>query len=141
MKTIHRRLLELLDHEEEDNAPMTAKDLCSLEREAYIFCALVGGNTGKSVLISAVKEFGNPESAVYHLKNSEKHFADLLQLLKIVVRGVAFIGNSGDSAVLEYAKNQLNRFAEFSDSIHENDLIIQIRELLKDGIVKTAARP
>jgi hypothetical protein len=36
MKTIHRRLMELLDCED-DSAPMTAKDLCSLEREAYIF--------------------------------------------------------------------------------------------------------
>jgi hypothetical protein len=140
MKTIHRRLMELLDRED-DSAPMTAKDLCSLEREAYIFYALVGGNTGRSVLMSAVKEFGNPDSTIYHLKNSRKHLADLLHLLKIVVHGLAFIGTSEDTVQLEYVKNQLNRFSELVSSIHEHDLILQIRDQVNKACLKMAAGP
>jgi hypothetical protein len=91
--------------------------------------------------MSAVKEFGNAESSIYHLKNSRKHLADLLHLLKIVVHGLAFIGTSEDTVQLEYVKSQLNRFSELVSSIHEHDLILQIRDQVNQACLKMAAGP
>jgi uncharacterized protein YukE len=140
MKTIHRRLAELLDREE-GRALMTAKDLCSLEREAYIFYALVGGNTGQSILMSALKEFGNSQSAIYHLKHSRKHLADLLHLLKIVIRGLLFVGVPEGRLPLESVKSQLSHFSEQVSSIHEHDQILQIRDLVSAAHLKSSAGP
>jgi hypothetical protein len=128
VRTIHRRLLESLDDDEADKHVMGTQDLVFLEREVYIFFALVGGNTGRSLMMSALKEYGHPKSDIYQLKGSQKHMTDLLQLLKIVVRGIGRIGESDQTAVLDQVKAQLQVFLQMTESMHCEDLIHQIQE-------------
>ena len=132
IRTIHRRLLETLDADEEQNHLIGVQDLLALEREAYIFLALVGGSTSRSVLLSALKEYGQPQSDIYQLQGSAAHMADLLQLLKIVVRGIGRIGDNDQSIVLDQVRGHLQVFLEMIKSLHGEDLIHQIQEYLDE---------
>lgn len=140
IRTIHRRLLEALNDDEAEKNVMGTQDLLALEREVYIFFALVGGNTGRSLMMSALKEYGHPQSDIYQLKVSQAHMADLLQLLKIVVRGIGRIGDSDQSVVLDQVKGQLQVFLQMIKSLHGEDLIHQIQEHLDESIRKIAER-
>jgi predicted hydrocarbon binding protein len=128
IRTIHHRLLEALDAEEEQKHLIGVQDLMALEREAYIFLALVGGTTSKSVLLSALKDYGHPDSDLYQLNQSPKHMADLLQLLKIVIRGVGRVGNSTEAVLIDHITGRLEVFSQLTTALHEKDLINQIKE-------------
>jgi hypothetical protein len=126
--TIHRRMLEALDSGKNQKDLMNVQELLALEREGYIFMALVGGNTSRSILLSALKEYGHPESDLYQLSKSQEHMADLLQLLKVVIRGVGLVGGSSEIAFLERIKGRLDVFLQLTHSLHESDLISQLKE-------------
>ncbi|KPJ76572.1 MAG: hypothetical protein AMJ54_11190 [Deltaproteobacteria bacterium SG8_13] len=140
MRTIHLRLIDLLEYEGQDTPKMTAKDLFALEREAYLFFSQCGGSTGWSVLMSALKEYGHPESDVYNRKASKQHLADLLQLLKIVVRGIGAVGGEDERVLIESVINRLPAFSTLTSSMHQEDLIIQIREIADEAIHRMSAR-
>jgi hypothetical protein len=126
--TIHRRMLETLDSNENKKGLMDVQELLALERESYIFMALVGGNTSRSILLSALKEYGHPESDLYQLSKSQQHMADILQLLKVVIRGVGLVGDSNEIAFIEGIKSRLEVFSQLTNSLHESDLINQLKE-------------
>jgi len=84
--------------------------MLNLERELYIFLALVNCETGKSVLRSAIHEYGDPSAAIYHLKESERHLPALLQNLRIVLRGLGVTGGTGDFNALEAVKEREETF-------------------------------
>jgi hypothetical protein len=114
IRTIHHRLLQNLDAEGEETRSLGIRELLVLEREAYIFFALVGGNTGRSVLMSALKEYGNPDSEIYQLISSN------------------------ESDILSHIKTRLNVFSQMAVSIHEKDIIQQIQVHIEDTISKSA---
>ncbi len=126
IRTIHRRLLETLDADEEQNHLIGVQDLLALEREAYIFLALVGGSTSRSVLLSALKEYGHPDSELYQLSKSPKHLADLLQLLKVVIRSVGRVGDSTEAVQIDHIIGRIDEISQLTNSLHEKDLIHQI---------------
>jgi hypothetical protein len=128
IRTIHRRLLETLDADEEQNHLIGVQDLLALEREAYIFLALVGGTTSRSVLLSALKEYGHPDSDLYQLSNSPQHMADLLQLLKVAIRCVGRVADSNEAVFIDHIIGRLEVFSQLTNSLHEKDLINQIKE-------------
>jgi len=134
IRSIHRRVLALLDSEEEAGAMLGAEDVLALEREVYIFFALIGGNTGKSVLISALKEYGFPESEIYQLRNAQDYMADLLHMLKVVVRGLRRQGKSQDLALLNEVKSRLAVFAELTRSMAKADVLNQIRDHIHQAV-------
>ncbi len=140
MRTIHIRLIDLLDYDGQDTPKMTAKDLFALEREAYLFFSQCGGSTGWSVLMSALKEYGNPASDIYNLKVSRQHLADLLQLLKIVIRGIGAAGKGEERALIESVANRLGDFSSLTSSMHQEDLIIQIREVADQAVQRLDSR-
>ena len=127
IRTIHRRLLEALDADEDQKQLLGVHDLLALEREAYIFLALVGGNTSRSVLLSALKEYGHPDSDLYQLRQSQINMADLLQLVKVVMRGVGLVGDSNEVTYLDQVIGHLEVFAQLTHSLHETDLINQLK--------------
>jgi len=139
--TIHRRLLEILNSEEDQKGLMDVQELLALERESFIFMALVGGNTSRSILLSALKEYGHPESDLYQLSKSQAHMADILQLLKVVIRGVGLVGDSNEIALIKGIRGRLEVFSQLTHSLHEADLINQLREsadsAVKQLMVKT----
>ena len=102
--------------------------------------ALVGGNTSRSILQSALKEYGHPESDLYQLSKSQHHMADILQLLKVVIRGVGLVGDSNESAFIKAIKNRLEVFAQLAHSLHESDLINQLKESTDSAIKQLTAK-
>jgi hypothetical protein len=105
--------------------------LIAQEREAYIFLSLVGGNTARSVILSAVKEFGNMESEIYKLRKSQTHLADLLQLLKVAVRGLGRIGKSEDIYLLDHLKATAAELMGLGKAVYHEELIHQILEWIE----------
>ncbi len=134
--TIHRRLLGALNSEEDQKGLMDARELLALEREGYIFLAQVGGNTSRSILLSALKEYGQPESDLYQLTKSQGHMTDILQLLKVVIRGVGLVGGSSEIALVAGIKGRLDNFSQLTGSLHESDLINQLQESVDSAVVQ-----
>ncbi len=123
VRTMHRRTMEGLDASTEEMGPMDVEYLIAQEREAYIFLAMVGGSVARSVLLSAVKEYGKGASEIYHLKNSKENMVDLLQLLAVVIRGFGRIGASEDLYLLDQLRRGMKDIAELARSIEREDLI------------------
>lgn len=61
-KTIHNKMMEALCLGETAEKHIPASVLLNLERERYIFLSMVACDTGKSILRSAVNEYGDPQS-------------------------------------------------------------------------------
>jgi hypothetical protein len=140
IKTMHRRVMAALDPEDKSQGPMNAQYLLAQEREAYIFFSLVGGKTARSVIRSAVKEYGNSESEIYQLKKSKPHMADLLQLLKVAIRGLGRIGESSDLSLLDDVQNRIKMFMGRTGSLSQEELINQIIEWIEVSKQKIAQK-
>lgn len=101
VQTIHSKLAEALTlgktHEKQIPAPV----VLNLERELYIFLSMVQCETGKAILRSAVHEYGDPKSAVYHHKQSGDLISGILQNLRVALRGVGTVGGMRDIGILE----------------------------------------
>ena len=54
--------------------------------------------------------------------------ADLLQLLKIVIRGVGRVGDSTEAVLIDHITGRLEVFSQLTTALHEKDLINQIKE-------------
>lgn len=103
IRAIHRKSKEMLDGRDRET-PIPIRYLLSLERECYIFLALVGGPLGHRVLYGAVKEYGNPQAEIYHLKRSGQALKGLLQLLRVTVRGLARFGEGTDILLMRQVR-------------------------------------
>jgi hypothetical protein len=101
IKTIHVFLKQTLDPVGLDSHPMPLRFLLALEREVYIFLSLVDGSVARSVIISALNEYGVPESEIYRLEKSRANMLSLLQLLKVVVRARGRLRKVKDIVILD----------------------------------------
>jgi hypothetical protein len=110
VKTIHTNLSQALCLGETAEKRIPASVLLNLERELYIFLSMVPCDTGKAILRSAVNEYGDPGSEIYHLKESDKFMGGLLQNLRVALRGVGSVGASQDLARLEAVKTHNEDF-------------------------------
>ena len=70
----------------------------------------------------------------------QHHMADILQLLKVVIRGVGLVGDSNESAFIEGVKNRLEIFAHLTHSLHESDLVNQLKESTDSAIKQLMAK-
>jgi hypothetical protein len=113
-RTIHRKLNEFLVRPPGEGAPLSLRDIFLLEREAYIFLSVVGGNTARALIRSAARAFGEPKGGIYHFRESERFLPSLLQLLKIVSRGLGRVGETKDSSLLEEIKEREQEFLEIA---------------------------
>ena len=111
VNTIHAKLSQALCLGETTEKHIPASVLLNLERELYIFLSLVPCDTGKTILRSAVNEYGDPGAEIYHFKESDKFMGALLQNLRVVLRGLGSVGASQDLARLEAVKthNEIGR--------------------------------
>ena len=73
----------------------------SLEREAYIFFSLSGGTSSHSIVLSAVKEYGDPDSVIYNGKQSKNYIGALLKNLRIAIRGLGRVGGLENLSALD----------------------------------------
>jgi hypothetical protein len=106
VRTIHQSLCEALEYGQTRKHHLAVKDLLTLEREVYIFLSMMETTVGRSVMRSAVTEYGSPESDIYFLKESDRFMSHLLQNLRIAIRGLANIGSMESIPSLEAVKTR-----------------------------------
>lgn len=137
IRAIHRRIIDSLDFAGSGSEVLGTKYLLSLEREIHIFVALLGGDIARSVLRSALNEYGNPESEIYRQMDDGTRFESFLQHLKILFRA---IGRAGDTSDLWLITQIAERREAFTALSQENrhavliDRVIDWAEKAKETI-------
>ena len=106
--------------------PMPPRFLIALEREVHIFLALVGGNTAASILHSALKVFGNPESRFYTMEEGRQNLNGLLKHLSVLVRGIGRVGSEIDLVLLDQLKHRENEFLKMSADPRYTSLVRRV---------------
>lgn len=134
VRSIHQSLCEALEFGLTRRHRLSAKDLLSLEREVYIFLAMIETNVGRSVLRSAITEYGSPESDIYFLKESDRYMSHLLQNLRIAIRGLANIGSMESIPALEAVKTREEVFQRLKKDKAHRDQSRRISEWVDEAV-------
>ena len=93
------------------------------------------------VLRSAVREYANPNSEIYHLKGSRENLGQLIQHLTIALKGLGRIGSRRDLALLEDIHKTKQDFDKLGKSAEKEDLFGRISACVKEceaGILERA---
>lgn len=98
---VHQRLKQALAAQPSSQPAMPAPYLITLERELYIFLALIGGPQAHIVLKNALGEYGDPGAEIYRLEQSRRFLKQLWPLLQVAARGVGRFGEPGDIPALQ----------------------------------------
>ena len=133
MQTIHQNLIKTLDSGRKEAPLMPLPFLMSLEREAYIFFSLTGGTSARSIVLSAVKEYGDPTSMIYHGKQSKENFGALLIILRIAIRGLGRVGGLGDLPVLDEIYRNKDDLAAIEKSNRYKLLVNQMMDFIEES--------
>ena len=138
IKTIHIFLKQSLDPGSADVHQMPLRFLLALEREIYIFLSLVDGSVARSVISSALNEYGVPESEIYRLEKSRANMMSLLQLLKVIVRARGRLRNVKDIAILEKIVQREADFMGFGKSSQHMDMVQRVMDRARESKEKIA---
>ena len=133
MQTIHQNLVKTLDSDRKEAPSMPLPFLISLEREAYIFFSLTGGTSARSIVLSAVKEYGDPDSMIYHGKQSKENIGALLINLRIAIRGLGRVGGLGDLPTLHEIYGNEDRLAAIGKSNSNKLLVNQMMDFIDES--------
>ncbi|MCP4104783.1 MAG: hypothetical protein GY749_04485 [Desulfobacteraceae bacterium] len=141
IKTIHRKLVESLDPKKKDEKGLPLRYLFTLEREIYIFFSLLSGNTALPVLRGAIKEYGDPRSRIYKLKESRNNLSFLLQNLIVLIRGLGRVGENEDLSRLEHVSWEEAVFHRLSEGTRHEEKLRRAMEWIgsaKETIVQNS---
>jgi hypothetical protein len=112
VRTIHNHLFESLTLGQTRRHKFSPDDMLGIERECFIFLALIGGPTAQSVIRSALKDYGSPDSSLYLSRHSDDHLLYIIQNLRLVIRSLGVIGNGDDLRILGAVKQNKAAFVE-----------------------------
>ena len=121
---IRKRLVKAINPDPTEVSPPPLSFLFFLERETYIFFSLVGGTTARTIVLSAINDYGDPQSVLYQGKETEKSLGLLFQNLRILVRGLGRIGQTEDLTTLDDIRGNLDGLAALSNS-DQNQLQVE----------------
>jgi plasmid stabilization system protein ParE len=124
-RAIHRELRRALEGGKDI---MPVRYLLTLEREAYMLFALVGGITGLAILRSGLNEYGDPEADIYHMDQSKDQVSWLLQILQVLVRAISRAGDKEDVQTLHEIRPRETRFFNLSQDQRHVD---QVRRMYR----------
>jgi hypothetical protein len=139
VRTIHRKLTELLDVGPPQGAQMSLRDIFLLEREVYVFFSMVGGKTARAMLRGAARVYGNPTGEIYLLDESERFMPYLLQLLKIVSRGLGRVGQRKDLSLLDEIRSRHKEFLEMMGEKKNEEHVRRAMEVVKESMQKVVS--
>lgn len=108
IKTIHQTLKEVLNPVKKKELPIPAQYLLELERETFIFLALIGGITARSVILSALRDYSDPSSFIYNSGESQVYLNAMFGNLRILIRALARVGEIEDVHLLDEFKNNVS---------------------------------
>ena len=128
IRTIHRYIINSLDQADKTEDDLTTKYLLSLEREIHIFVSLLGGDIARSVLRSALNEYGNPDSEIYQVNSEVTIFEAFLLHLKVIFRGLGRAGDVSDEWIIEHAANRREEFMALSTENRHTVLVDRVLE-------------
>jgi hypothetical protein len=140
VRTIHRKLAEVLDAGQPEESPMSLRDIFLLEREVYIFLSLVGGTTARALLRGAVRVYGNPAGELYLLDESERFMPYLLQVLKIASRGLGRVGQRKDMGLLDEVRTRHKDFLEIIAEKSQEELVRRAMEIVRISMQRIVSR-
>ena len=139
IRTIHGELLSGFQKGENDEG-MPLRFLLSLERECYIFLALIGRPPGHTVIKSAVKTYGNPGSEIYR-KKREKGFEEAcLKHLRVAVRGLSRYEDKDDLPLLKGVRNMEQDFLAIRKEQAYRDSVRKAMQWLDSAISAISGR-
>ena len=124
IRNIHKEMLNALQKGPGEET-MPLRFLLSLERECFIFLALIGRSPGHAVLRSAVNTYGNPESEIYGKAKTKGFEESCLKHLRVAVRGLTRYEDPTDLMLLTQVKSKepdfkaLRKDAQFRDSVEK----------------------
>lgn len=128
IRTIHRYVINSLDQADQTEGDLETKYLLSLEREIHIFVSLLGGDIARSVLRSALNEYGNPDSEIYQMNSEVTIFEAFLLHLKVILRGLGRAGDVSDEWIIEHAANRREEFMALSTENRHTVLVDRVLE-------------
>jgi hypothetical protein len=128
IRTIHRKVVIALDSGYDSMDDMNLKYLLSLEREVHVFVALLGGDVARSIIRSAINEYGNPDAEIYRLADDTAIIEAFLQHLKVLVRGLGRSGEPSDEWVIDKVIDRHDEFLSFSKESRHEALVNRVLE-------------
>jgi hypothetical protein len=133
-QTIHKKLTEGLTLEKPGPNRLPVAMILNIERELYIFLSLVECEVGKTVLRSAVGEYGSPEAVIFHQKQSENFLGGLLQNLRVSLRGLGSVGAAEDLSMLERVRTQEETFMRLKNDSQYRSQARMITEWVDEAV-------
>jgi hypothetical protein len=125
-----KKITEAMDSDLSEEPLLPIRFLLALEREVHIFLALVGGKTASEVMRSALNDYGNPASQIYHLKESPDQMEPLLSHLAAVIRGWGRLGRRPDMSLLEEVKKRQDQFMDLQPDMRYQTLVRHVMRLI-----------
>ena len=139
IRTIHGKLLRGFQKGEEDEG-MPLRFLLSLERECYIFLALIGRPPGHTVIKSAVKTYGNPGSEIYRKKRGKGFEEACLKHLRVAVRGLSRYEDKNDLPLLMDVRSMEKTFLTIRKDQAFRDSVQKAMQWLDSAIDAVSGR-
>lgn len=107
-KTIHMALAKALQATKEEQAePQETQYLFALEREVLIFMSLAGSMSARGYLHHALLQYGDSSAEIYQNDYIGHYLSQLINHLRIVIRGFGCLGELDDIAVLMVLKSHV----------------------------------
>ncbi len=125
-RTIHQAIVNSLTASGTNSQTLSFRFLAGLEREIFIFFALVGGKTALTILRSAIKIYGDPRSKIFAQSENQGYFEALMQHLIVLIRGLGRIGNSSDLVLFQKIKDNRQRFQNLGKTVRHEMLVKRI---------------
>ncbi|MGD9209883.1 MAG: hypothetical protein PVI90_03865, partial [Desulfobacteraceae bacterium] len=130
LNTIHDRLIETIDVNKSKPFTWSPHFILSLEREAFIFISLTAGELAREIIMSALFEYGDPNSTIYHLHHEEKFMLLLLQHLKLLISSMGRVGDIDDLGVLADLKKNEEKFVATYAAIRQENNVRQVFRMI-----------
>lgn len=102
---------------------MPVRHLAAFQRELYLFLALLGGPLSHALLLRCLKLYGDPRGALYRTAHGAAHFALLLNLLRVLVRGTGRFGDRRDLPVFEGLAAEEGAFVRIAGSEEQRRIV------------------
>lgn len=136
VRTIHDKMIALFNSPAPGNHTPSVRHLLYLEREIFIFLALLSGRTARLILGSALNEYGEPEEGVYRHRGAEAVVPVLLQHLKIIVRGIGRVGTIEEVDRLRQIRAHSAKLAQLQATPENERVVMRIVEWI-DTVIRS----
>jgi hypothetical protein len=134
MRTIYDRLRESLRNSIDDLAMKECRSLLSLEREALLFSALVGGDTARMVLCGVFSQYEGLIGESSQRDGVRQIIQGLLDNLHIAVKGLQRVGQWEDLDFLKQLDNTMTQLRRLDESPEYNQSVQRLLARIESAV-------